>query len=760
MKEIFPSKIQRKLLKKIPFTPTLSGPSNMVAENFHQVIKAFIITLFVALIRIKSPPTRIMQARDLLAAFNARLNSSSSEQLCVFFARGQCRNGSTCRFSHKSSSSSYSQDVAHREATRDPDMRQCNSIEELVQSAHEHLDTISPRGMAAFWSLLVKHAHHKQDVKSRAQFNEQLDALLARTLQILGQFSGRHLATTVLSLVKVMKQAELYGLNAPVGNLHRILHDLIVGINLEKKQYILDTVAKSSVPIHSKFDARCLSNLIYSFGLAGYTPMLECGRTILDILADEAISMLQCFIVSKDLSIILWSYAKIEASNSVLFKAAGDLIVGMEDLSEFCPQSLSNILWAYATADESHPQLFSKVGDHITAMKDLGAFLPQHFSNISWSYATADESHSLLFSKVGDHITAMKDLGAFLPQHFSNIVWSYATADELHSLLFSKVGDHIVALDDLRDFLPQALSNIVWSYATAGKTHTLLFQKLADMSFARRNKFTSQGIANLLWAYATIGTINQHLFTSFAPAVKSILDKLNSQDLANIAWAYAVANVNDPLIFNNDFINACQAKANDFEPENLSQLHQWHLWQNELKSNLRLPPTLHKKCRQVFISKPYQPSKLQDDVISELLSIGMSPEEEVLIHNGYRLDALVEVNGKRVCIEVDGPSHFIIREPTGSTLLKRRQVNDLGKNQIISVPYWEWDELGTDRRKKQEYLRCKLGLIVEHQKRMRQSDPKFQVRREGATCKLVNKNVAWQTEVPISVKSKWLIDAQ
>ena len=156
----------------------------------------FIYQLFDALII-----AWIMQATDLLVAFNAGLNSSSSEQLCVFFARGKCRNGSTCRFSHKSSSLS-SQDVAHREATRDPDMRQCKSIEELVQSAHEHLDTISPRGMAAFWSLLVKHAH-KQDEKSRAQFNEQLDALLARTLQILGQFSGRHLATTVLSLVKL-----------------------------------------------------------------------------------------------------------------------------------------------------------------------------------------------------------------------------------------------------------------------------------------------------------------------------------------------------------------------------------------------------------------------------------------------------------------------------------------------------------------------------------------------------------------------------
>ena len=74
---------------------------------------------------------------------------------------------------------------------------------------------------------------------------------------------------------------------------------------------------------------------------------------------------------------------------------------------------------------------------------------------------------------------------------------------------------------------------------------------------------------------------------------------------------------------------------------------------------MSLPPTLSEKCRQAFVSQPYWPSKLQDDVISELSSIGMSPEEEVLTLSGYRLDAIVEVNGEKVGIEVDGPTHFV-----------------------------------------------------------------------------------------------------
>jgi len=201
------------------------------------------------------------------------------------------------------------------------------------------------------------------------------------------------------------------------------------------------------------------------------------------------------------------------------------------------------------------------------------------------------------------------------------------------------------------------------------------------------------------------------LFTSFAPAVKSVLGQCSSQALANVAWAYAVANVNDPLLFNTDFINALQANVDRFVREDLFQLHQWQLWQDELKSDIILPPALRDKCRQAFDLGLPQPSRLQDDVVSVLSSIGMLPEEEVLTSSGYRLDALVKVNGEKVGIEVDGPSHFMNRAATGSTLLKRRQVNKLDGLRIVSVPYWDWDNFAMkDQTKKQKYLRSKLGL--------------------------------------------------
>jgi hypothetical protein len=393
----------------------------------------------------------------------------------------------------------------------------------------------------------------------------------------------------------------------------------------------------------------------------------------LDVVALKAMSKLHHF-NSQGLSNMLWSYGKLKSSNLVLFKAAGDSIEGMKDLSGFMPQALLNIVWSYATAGEAHPKLFSKFGDHII-VTELQQFKPQDFSNILWSFSTAGESHPKLFSKLGDHIVAIGDLGQFKSQELSNLIWAFATAGKSHPQLFSKLGNHIVAIDNLNRFDPQALSNIIWSYATAGKSHPQLYNKLANHTVAMKD------------------------LSSFLP-----------QELSNIAWSYAVANVNDPSIFNSEFIASLQLKVDDFGLKELSQLYQWQLWQDELKSGINLPSALCEKCRQTFVSQSCRSSRFQYDVISELSCIGLRPKEEVLTSSGYRLDALVEVNEVKVGIEVDRPYHFVNKEAIGSTLLKRRQVSTLDDLRIVSVPYWEWGEFGNNGAKKQDYLRAKLGL--------------------------------------------------
>ena len=61
-------------------------------------------------------------------------------------------------------------------------------------------------------------------------------------------------------------------------------------------------------------------------------------------------------------------------------------------------------------------------------------------------------------------------------------------------------------------------------------------------------------------------------------------------------------------------------------------------------------------------------------------------------------------------VEVDGPSHFLLPDsrgeqaPNGSTLLKRRLLVRAGWR-VLSVPYIEWNALGSNAEKRQ-YLKA------------------------------------------------------
>ena len=63
-----------------------------------------------------------------------------------------------------------------------------------------------------------------------------------------------------------------------------------------------------------------------------------------------------------------------------------------------------------------------------------------------------------------------------------------------------------------------------------------------------------------------------------------------------------------------------------------------------------------------------------------------------MLDEGYSLDLVVDRGGGQlIAIEVDGPSHFVGREPTSKHLGWR----------LVSVPYWQWDETNHRDRSKE-----------------------------------------------------------
>ena len=121
-------------------------------------------------------------------------------------------------------------------------------------------------------------------------------------------------------------------------------------------------------------------------------------------------------------------------------------------------------------------------------------------------------------------------------------------------------------------------------------------------------------------------------------------------------------------------------------------------------------------CAAAFRASEVTISCLQRQVAETLESLGETVQQELVLEEGYSLDLVIDWRGERLAIEVDGPSHFAGREPTGATLFKRRQLKHLGWR-LVSVPYWEWDERkhqnqSTAHRRRADYLFTLLRAVV------------------------------------------------
>jgi hypothetical protein len=621
----------------------------------------------------------------------------------------------------------------------------CRNIDDVLKLVIEHIGNLRLNQVAAAWSCmfrLLSEEHHKHhDPEHREQ---QLHIFLQHTVRSIDKLRSIDLTTIIHSMAKIKQSIR----EAQERREMNIYH-LALGSLFQKSNpfgYFANAADRILMET-SEFDARCMSNLAYAYALVGYNPTFEDGSSLLEKIGVRSITCITQF-TTQGLSNIVWAYATNGMQHTALFNKVADHVVALDHLKSFSPQALANTVWAYATAGIQHPALFNKVADHVVATGVLKSFNPQALANTVWAYATAGIQHPALFNKVSGHVTALDKLKPFTPQGLSNIVWAYATNGMQHTALFSKVGDHVVELNNLKSFDHQALANTVWAYATAGFQHHHLFKRIGDhiivlvdlksfkpqdfsntvWAFAKAGMqhpdlfskvgdhivasdnlkfFTPQNLSNTVWAYATANELRADLFEKICIALANRMEfqSFDPQALANIAWAYAVANAHAPMIFNNHFTNALLVTQHDFGIEERYQLHQWHLWQINELSHAGLPEELRERCYQAFVGDDTTVSRFQKDVVRELRSIDLEPVEEFITSSGYSIDALVEVNGKSIGIEVDGPSHFINKMPSAKTMLKRRQITAIDKIPLVSVPYWEWNELGKDRVKKQQYLK-------------------------------------------------------
>jgi len=483
-----------------------------------------------------------------------------------------------------------------------------------------------------------------------------------------------------------------------------------------------------------KFETLGLSNLVWSFSILGYG-----SSNFFNVIEKQCIDKFdEC--TAKDKTMLALAYSRREGDNNdnkEYPKELFDMIASssLPNLGDYTGLDLFNIVVSFIKVGYIHKPLMEAVANELVR-RPLTEFSYQDRDvvnacvGLAWAYSTVGCRSPRLLDYIAT--ACIDQLDTLDTKEIGSLAWSFASLECYHRPFFRALAKSCEHRWD--EFDESSLAKMAWSLSTKSLNipdsndgdddDSLIVEKMhmseiTKAAIAKCDTFTVQAISMLLWSCSARGYLHPQLFKTFVPRASDLLldargelgdiHTSNIQSLANIAWACAVQEIVDAdTLFDDAFISIITWHIDKFDDQGLCQLHQWNTWRKTLGHSATLPQDIEERCYDTFINRGVRSSNLQKDVISELSRMGLQLEEEALTSSGYRLDVLVNIDGKQIGIEVDGPTHFIDKEPTGSTILKHRQVVNCDGIELVSIPYWEWNELKSSNDK-ERYLRGKLN---------------------------------------------------
>ncbi|KAG2497834.1 hypothetical protein HYH03_004104 [Edaphochlamys debaryana] len=409
-----------------------------------------------------------------------------------------------------------------------------------------------------------------------------------------------------------------------------------------------------------------------------------------------------------------------------------------QDAAAFKPQELSNMLLGCAKLGYTAPSLLHS----LVAAADGAAprMKPQHLANSLYSLALLQPSisaHGGAAEALAEECKRRRFSG-FKPQELSNPAWALATMGYADQGWYAAVAEAAGRPGMMQGGTPQNWSNL-W-YALALVRHQpasgRLLERTAEAAGALRQGAKAQHCANLLWALANLRLYNERLVDALAGRLGELLGQdpkqLTGQGLCNSLWALAVMGP-DVLSRHSGLVEGLLREAerrgaangsNRLVAEDHRQLWYVHLelahvGGGELQRILgagtgRLGSLLGaaKAATEIQAGDDARESAMERQVASALerLAERLGPDTLVSVQRGCVVtglgraaDVVVELaGGRRVAVEVDGPSHFLAnrpRDPTavdGPTELRNRQLGRVfGSGNVLSVPHWWWYNKGS-----------------------------------------------------------------
>jgi hypothetical protein len=352
------------------------------------------------------------------------------------------------------------------------------------------------------------------------------------------------------------------------------------------------------------------------------------------------------------------------------------------------------------------------------AMQLSDGFEAQGASNAIWAAATvALEDARVITALTQACVDRVRDMN---PQNACNSLWSIATLKVSDDRVISALTQ--ACIDRVRVFNAQDASNSLWSIATLKVSDDRVISALSQACVDRVRDMNPQNACNSLWSIATLKVSDDRVIAALSQACVDRVKEMNAQESSNTLWSAAVLNITDTAITHPLTSTVSDRFKLITQFEAAQQCLQAHY------SGLALTEDVVKHCHAILLAhpEPASTSNQQLNVSSALTRLGYSPRMEVPIFDGVvTTDIVIEMNKsgvaggrERVSIEFDGPSHYL-RPAFGSkdrigpmdcqthlrnTLLKKSGLFE----KLITIPFYEWNEVQFDNEKEELYLKRKL----------------------------------------------------
>eukprot|EP00956_Cyclotella_meneghiniana_P018513 scaffold30905_cov45-Cyclotella_meneghiniana.AAC.5 len=149
-------------------------------------------------------------------------------------------------------------------------VRDCKSIDEILQTASKRIDDSLPVPIAAVWSGISRMITQQQFSKHRNIDIHNIQVLLRYTCDFLNKSKTKDLATVTLSIAKIVRSIREAHARRRVNIYHQALGSVLQDDNSKPDQRIFHALVRATDANLYQFDARSLSNTAYAYALLGY----------------------------------------------------------------------------------------------------------------------------------------------------------------------------------------------------------------------------------------------------------------------------------------------------------------------------------------------------------------------------------------------------------------------------------------------------------------------------------------------------------